>query len=78
MNDVDAINTIVGRNLVAQRKARGLTLDQLAQASEVSRGMIVQIEQGKTKGNPLGVFQQRSSPPVIMPSMRWHAAMAVE
>ncbi|RQR85274.1 XRE family transcriptional regulator [Burkholderia sp. Bp9012] len=48
MNDVDAINTIVGRNLVAQRKARGLTLDQLAQASGVSRGMVVQIEQGKT------------------------------
>jgi transcriptional regulator with XRE-family HTH domain len=48
MNDVDAINTIVGKNLVAQRKARGLTLDQLALASGVSRGMVVQIEQGKT------------------------------
>jgi transcriptional regulator with XRE-family HTH domain len=48
MNDVDAINTIVGKNLVAQRKARALTLDQLAQASGVSRGMVVQIEQGKT------------------------------
>ncbi|MGF6999690.1 helix-turn-helix domain-containing protein [Paraburkholderia sp. GAS32] len=48
MNDVDAINTTVGRNLVAQRKSRGLTLDQLALASGVSRGMVVQIEQGKT------------------------------
>ncbi|MFC5430698.1 helix-turn-helix domain-containing protein [Paraburkholderia denitrificans] len=48
MNDVDAINTIVGKNLVTQRKARALTLDQLALASGVSRGMVVQIEQGKT------------------------------
>ncbi|WP_250474981.1 XRE family transcriptional regulator [Caballeronia sp. GAFFF1] len=48
MNDVDAINNIVARNLLSQRKARGLTLDQLAQASGVSRGMVVQIEQGRT------------------------------
>lgn len=48
MNNVEEINTLVGQNLVTQRKARGLTLDQLAQASGVSRGMVVQIEQGKT------------------------------
>lgn len=48
MNDVEVINTIVANNLVTQRKARGLTLDQLSQASGISRGMVVQIEQGRT------------------------------
>jgi transcriptional regulator with XRE-family HTH domain len=68
MNDVDAINTIVGRNLVAQRRARGLTLDQLAQASGVSRGMVVQIEQGKT--NPSVATLCRLANALVVPITR--------
>lgn len=68
MNDVDAINTIVGKNLVSQRKARGLTLDQLALASGVSRGMVVQIEQGKT--NPSVATLCRLANALVVPISR--------
>jgi transcriptional regulator with XRE-family HTH domain len=40
----------IGRELRALRKARGLTLEELARRSEVSMGLISQIERGL--GNP--------------------------
>src|SRR5258708_7248110 len=48
MDDIAAINSRVARNLRLVRGARDLTLDQLAKKSGVSKGMLVQIEQGRT------------------------------
>jgi transcriptional regulator with XRE-family HTH domain len=48
MNDPDAVGAAVARNLVDFRHRRALSLEQLAQRSGVSKGMLVQIEQGRT------------------------------
>ncbi len=48
MNDAADINAAVGRNLAAIRASRQLTLDRLAKISGVSKGMLVQIEHGRT------------------------------
>lgn len=42
----DLIHKKVGRNLQAIRKARGLSLDQVADLTGVSKGMLGQIERG--------------------------------
>ncbi len=48
MNDPDQVGAAVARNLVDFRRRRALSLEQLAQRSGVSKGMLVQIEQGRT------------------------------
>ncbi|WP_433433579.1 helix-turn-helix domain-containing protein [Nonomuraea sp. CA-141351] len=48
MEDPDLINQAIANNVRAQRSHRGLTLDALAARSGVSRGMLVQVEQGRT------------------------------
>src|SRR5437870_9832418 len=48
LNDPDAVGAAVARNLVDFRRRRALSLKQLAQRSGVSKGMLVQIEQGRT------------------------------
>ncbi|GAA0922305.1 XRE family transcriptional regulator [Nonomuraea longicatena] len=42
------INATIASNVRAHRAHRGLTLDALAARSGVSRGMLVQVEQGRT------------------------------
>ena len=68
MDDIAAINGRIARNLRLARGARDLTLDQLAKKSAVSKGMLVQIEQGRTNpsvatlcriANALGVTLSR-------------------
>ncbi len=83
MDDIAAINARVARSLNQVRGARGLTFDQLARKSGVSKGMLVQIEQGRTNpsvatlcriANALGVTVSRfveaaEEPPVrIVPA----------
>ncbi|MER7581569.1 XRE family transcriptional regulator [Kitasatospora sp. NPDC097691] len=48
MPDPDLVSRALARNLKRLRTERGHTLDALAARSGVSRGMIVQIEQGRT------------------------------
>lgn len=48
MEDPALINQAIANNVRFQRSHRGLTLDQLAARSGVSRGMLVQVEQGRT------------------------------
>ncbi|MGP3956029.1 helix-turn-helix domain-containing protein [Nonomuraea sp. 3N208] len=48
MEDPELINQAIANNVRFQRSHRGLTLDQLAARSGVSRGMLVQVEQGRT------------------------------
>jgi transcriptional regulator with XRE-family HTH domain len=48
LNDPDAVGAAVARNLADHRRRRGLSLEQLAKRSGVSKGMLVQIEQGRT------------------------------
>jgi transcriptional regulator with XRE-family HTH domain len=48
MEDPELINQTIAGNMRFQRSHRGLTLDQLAARSGVSRGMLVQVEQGRT------------------------------
>ncbi len=48
MNDPDAVAAAVARNVHALRTRRGWSLDALAGRSGVSKGMLVQIEQGRT------------------------------
>jgi transcriptional regulator with XRE-family HTH domain len=48
MYDPNLVPAAVARNLVALRAQRGLSLDQLARAAGVSKGMLVQIEQART------------------------------
>ncbi|SDK16364.1 Helix-turn-helix [Nonomuraea jiangxiensis] len=48
MEDPDLINQAIATNVRAHRAHRGLTLDALAARSGVSRGMLVQVEQGRT------------------------------
>ena len=44
----DPVTDAVARNVREARTERGWTLDQLATRSGVSKGMVVQIEQGRT------------------------------
>jgi transcriptional regulator with XRE-family HTH domain len=46
--DPDAVTAAVARNVRSLRKARGLTLATLAARSGVSKGMVVEVEQGRT------------------------------
>ncbi|MDA0637685.1 XRE family transcriptional regulator [Nonomuraea sp. MCN248] len=48
MEDPELITQAIASNVRAQRAHRGLTLDALAARSGVSRGMLVQVEQGRT------------------------------
>src|SRR5262249_51899158 len=48
MEDQELITQAIASNVRAQRAHRGLTLDALAARSGVSRGMLVQVEQGRT------------------------------
>ncbi|MGW2375828.1 MULTISPECIES: helix-turn-helix domain-containing protein [Kitasatospora] len=48
MPDPDLVSRALARNVKRLRTERGHTLDALAARSGVSRGMIVQIEQGRT------------------------------
>jgi transcriptional regulator with XRE-family HTH domain len=48
VEDPELINQAIANNVRFQRSHRGLTLDQLAARSGVSRGMLVQVEQGRT------------------------------
>ena len=68
MDDIVAITSRIAQNLSLVRGARRLTFDQLAKKSGVSKGMLVQIEQGRTNpsvatlcriANALGVTVSR-------------------
>ena len=68
MDDIAALNGRIARSLHQARSSRGLTFDQLARKSGVSKGMLVQIEQGRTNpsvatlcriANALGVTVSR-------------------
>lgn len=48
MPDLETINAAIATNVRGQRAHRGMTLDELATRSSVSRGMLIQIEQGRT------------------------------
>ncbi|GGS59098.1 transcriptional regulator [Planobispora rosea] len=46
--DPETITAAIANNVRAQRAHRQMTLDELAARSGVSRGMLVQVEQGRT------------------------------
>jgi transcriptional regulator with XRE-family HTH domain len=46
--DPDAVTAAVGRNVRSLRQARGWTLAALAARSGLSKGMVVELEQGRT------------------------------
>ena len=46
--DPDSVNTTLSKNVRQLRTHRGLTLDELASRAELSKGMLVQIEQART------------------------------
>ncbi len=48
VNDTEMVTAALARNLKAARSRRGLTLDQLSAAAGISKGMLVQMEQGRT------------------------------
>lgn len=48
MQDPETINAAIANHVRALRAQRGLTLDVLAARSNVSKGMLVQVEQGRT------------------------------
>ncbi|OEV13283.1 DNA-binding XRE family transcriptional regulator [Streptomyces sp. Amel2xB2] len=48
MTDLDHLTQSLARNLKRHRQERGYTLDALAARAGVSRGMLIQIEQGRT------------------------------
>jgi transcriptional regulator with XRE-family HTH domain len=48
MTDIDQLNQSLAGNVRRWRTHRNLTLDALAARADVSRGMIIQIEQGRT------------------------------
>ncbi|GLW06063.1 transcriptional regulator [Microtetraspora sp. NBRC 13810] len=68
MPDQGTLTAAIANNVRAQRAHRGMTLDELAARSGVSRGMLVQVEQGRTNpsvttlariGDALGVTVAR-------------------
>ncbi len=48
MPELETLTAAIANNVRAQRAHRGMTLDELAMRSGVSRGMLIQIEQGRT------------------------------
>jgi transcriptional regulator with XRE-family HTH domain len=75
MDDTTALARAIGARVKQERTQRRWTLDQLAAASEVSRRMLVNVEQGATNpsvgtllklANALGV----SLPTLVEPPMR--------
>lgn len=46
-DEAELVSKAIQSRIAATRRARGLTFDQLATLSGVSKGMLVQIEQGK-------------------------------
>ena len=48
LNDTEIVTAALARNLKTARARRGLTLDQLSAAAGISKGMLVQMEQGRT------------------------------
>ncbi|PRX99526.1 helix-turn-helix domain-containing protein [Allonocardiopsis opalescens] len=50
MTDPTAVSQAIARNVRANRTARGWSLDLLAQRAQVSKGVLVALEQGR--GNP--------------------------
>ena len=48
MPELETLTAAIANNVRAQRAHRGMTLDELALRSGVSRGMLIQIEQGRT------------------------------
>ena len=76
MIESETVAGIVSANVASVRKARQLTLDQLAKASGVSKGMVGQIEQGRSNpsiatlvrlANALGVTISRLVEPADGP-----------
>ena len=78
MDDISALTAVIGTTINQARTQRSLTFDQLARLSGVSKGMLVQIEQGKTNpsigtlckiANALGVavskFIEASETPAV-------------
>jgi transcriptional regulator with XRE-family HTH domain len=78
MPDSETLTAAIADNVRAQRAHRGMTLDELAARSGVSRGMLVQVEQARTNpsvatlakiGDALGVSVARlvevSDTPVV-------------
>ncbi len=78
MDDISTLTAVIGTNINEVRSQRALTFDQLAKLSGVSKGMLVQIEQGKTNpsigtlckiANALGVavskFIETSAAPAV-------------
>lgn len=78
MDDISTLTAVIGTHINEVRGQRGLTFDQLAKLSGVSKGMLVQIEQGKTNpsigtlckiANALGVavskFIETSEAPTV-------------
>ncbi|GLY11120.1 helix-turn-helix domain-containing protein [Pseudobacillus badius] len=45
---MDSLQQLIGKNLFDIRKKRGLSLDKAAELTGVSKGMLAQIEKGKT------------------------------
>lgn len=45
---MDELNKIIGKNLISIRKNRNLSLDEVSDLTGVSKGMISQIEKGKS------------------------------
>ena len=88
MNDINAITSRIAHNTYALRTSRGLTLEELARRSGVSKGMLVQIEQGRTNpsiatlcrvANALGVAVSRFVETEDEPPVRLiHASEAIE
>jgi transcriptional regulator with XRE-family HTH domain len=77
-NDVDAVAASIGKHLRSLRQARGWSLDELAQRSGVSKGMVVQIEGARTNpsiatlcrlaeafGVTIGRFIEASTEPAV-------------
>lgn len=48
MNEFSTLTEHIGQNLQQVRVARGLSLDKLAALSDVSKGMLIRIEQART------------------------------
>lgn len=48
MADLDALAGTIAERVLAERTRQGFTLDELAARSEVSKGMLVQIEKART------------------------------
>jgi transcriptional regulator with XRE-family HTH domain len=47
----------VGKNIMNQRRSRGMSLDELAKRSGVSKSMLSQIEQEKTNPTVITVWK---------------------